>query len=65
MFAIATLQRSLRPAIMLGLTGTVCYLAVLGLPEARAAVLSAFTLLVGALWGERSALKIPGRKDQP
>lgn len=55
------LTTHLRALVILPLTGAVIYLAVAGVAEAKTAVIGGFTLLIGALWGERAALKIPGR----
>ena len=63
MDVLGTTQALVRPVIMVILCGAVCYLAIQGLPEARQALFGAFSILVGALWGERAALKIPGRVE--
>lgn len=49
-----------RPLIAFALTGLVSYLALMGNQEAITAIIAAFSVLLGALWGERSALKRPG-----
>lgn len=51
----------LRNILALTLAGGVVYLAALGHTEAQQALISAFTVLLGAIWGERAALKIPGK----
>lgn len=55
------LHTQLRPLVVLALTGAVVYLAASGVAEAKTALISGFTLILGALWGERAALKIPGK----
>ena len=55
------LHTQLRNLIALVLTGLVCWLALTGIQEAMTALIAAFSLLMGALWGERAALKIPGQ----
>jgi len=50
----------LRSCVAALLTTCVVYLALAGDQQARAAVVASFGILVGALWGERSALKRPG-----
>jgi len=55
------LHMHLRNLIALGLTGIVCWLALTGSQDAMTALIAAFSLLMGALWGERAALKIPGQ----
>mgnify|MGYP001599850555 FL=1 len=57
------ISRNLRNAVVLALTLIVCYLAYLGEEQARMALITSFTLLAGSLFGERAALKQPG-KDQ-
>jgi hypothetical protein len=57
------LSRHLRNIIALALTGVVIYLAVQGDQAAQAAIVAAFSVLVGAIWGERASLKIPGREQ--
>ena len=56
------LHTNLRNLIALALTGMVCWLAVYkGEPQAMAALIAAFSVLMGAIWGERAALKVPGK----
>ena len=57
------LQALQRPVIALSLTGLVLYLALQGNDRAIDTALTAFALLVGALYGERAALKIPGKQQ--
>ena len=59
--ASSWLHTNLRALILVILAGAVAYLAVLGIAEARGALIQTFTVLVFALWGERAALKIPGK----
>ncbi len=55
------LHINIRMLIALALTGMVCYLAASGVAEARSALISTFGVLAGSLWGERAALKTPGK----
>ncbi len=55
------LHTNLRSVIALALTGLVCYLALTGNSNAMAALTAAFSVLMGAIWGERAALKKPGQ----
>jgi hypothetical protein len=55
------LHNNLRNLIALVLTGIVCWLALTGREEAMTALIAAFSVLMGALWGERAALKVPGQ----
>ena len=55
------LHTNLRNLIAIALTGVVCYLAVLGSEAAQSSLVAAFGVLVGMIFGERGALKIPGR----
>jgi hypothetical protein len=55
------LQTHLRSLIALVLTGIVCWLALTGSKDAITALIAAFSVLMGALWGERAALKVPGK----
>ena len=55
------LHTNLRNLIALVLTVIVCWLALTGTHEAMTALIAAFSVLMGALWGERAALKIPGQ----
>ena len=57
------MSKVVRPVVIFALTGAVLYLAFRGSVEAQAGVISAFSVLMGALWGERAALKIPGEKQ--
>lgn len=59
------MQHYVRPLILLGLASTMIYLALQGDATAIAAVVSTFSTLGGALWGERSALKVPGAVAEP
>jgi len=55
-------SRHLRNMIAMILTIAVCYLALVqGDTTAAAALVASFSILVGAIWGERSALKRPGQ----
>src|SRR5262245_8152812 len=49
----AWLHTHLRNMIALGLTGMVGWLALSGSEDAMTALIAAFSLLMGALWGER------------
>lgn len=55
------LSANLRNIIALAVTLVMCWLAWEGTEQARTALVNAFMLLVGAIWGERAALKQPGR----
>lgn len=55
------LASHLRNIIAIALTSVVCYLALMGEQTAQAAVIAAFSVLAGAIWGERAALKRPGQ----
>ena len=55
------LSTNLRNIIALSLTVMICYLAYIGEQTAQAALVAAFSVLVGAIWGERAALKIAGK----
>lgn len=55
------LSTNLRNFIALALCVTVCYLAYIGIEQARTALVNGFMLLIGAIWGERAALKQPGK----
>ena len=50
-----------RPVAMLARIGLPGSLAITGNKEAITAVISACGLLCGATWGERAALKVPGK----
>jgi hypothetical protein len=52
---------NLRNMIALSLTGVVVYLALSGNHDAMVAVVTSYTVLMGAIWGERAALKQPGK----
>ena len=56
------LSNNLRNIIAVALTGMVCYLAVIGDQGASSALIAAFSVLAGAIWGERAALKVPGKE---
>ena len=55
------LHTNLRNLIAVALTVIVCWLALTGSHEAMTALIAAFSVLMGALWGERAALKVPGQ----
>ena len=55
------LSANLRNFIACALAGVVCWLALHGDRDATVALTAAFSVLVGALWGERAALKVPGK----
>ena len=55
------LHTNLRNLIAVALTGIVCWLAISGNHEATTAMIAAFSVLMGAIWGERAALKVPGK----
>ena len=57
----AWLHTNLRNLIALALTGLVCWLAYKENEHAITALIAAFSVLMGALWGERAALKVPGQ----
>lgn len=56
----SVLTAHVRPFVMLALVGGVIAMALMGNKDAMTALIGAFSVLVGALWGERAALKIPG-----
>jgi hypothetical protein len=58
---VSWFSSNLRNIIALALTLVVIYLAIMGDTTAQASIIAAFSVLVGAIWGERSSLKIPGR----
>ena len=53
------LSTNLRNLIAIAMTVMVCYLAWAGEQTAQAALVAAFSVLAGAIWGERAALKRP------
>ena len=55
------LYTNLRNLIAVALTLIVCWLALTGRQGAMTALIAAFSALMGALWGERAALKVPGQ----
>lgn len=55
------LHTQLRNLIALALTGLITWLALTGNESAMSAVIAAFSVLMGAIWGERAALKVPGQ----
>ena len=55
------LHTNLRNLIAVVLTLIVCWLALTRSHDAMTALIAAFSVLMGALWGERAALKIPGQ----
>ena len=60
---ITQILRLVRPIISLLLTVALLYLAYRGHDDAITALITAFSVLIGALWGERSALKVPGKEQ--
>jgi hypothetical protein len=60
---VSWLSSNLRNVIAIALTLVVIYLAIDGDTTAQASIIAAFSVLVGAIWGERGALKIPGRNQ--
>jgi hypothetical protein len=52
------LHVNLRNIVLLAVTATVCYLAVIGIAEARSGLIVTFTGLASYLFAERAALKI-------
>ena len=59
--SVGWLSGNLRNFIALSLTTVVIYLAVTGNHDASIALVASFSVLMGAIWGERAALKQPGR----
>jgi hypothetical protein len=57
------LSTNLRNLIALAMTAMVCYLALGGNHDAQIALVASFSVLMGAIWGERAALKTPGRES--
>ena len=55
------LRRNLRSLVILAVAGTSCYLALTGAEGAQNAILITFTSVVSFLFGERAALKSPGK----
>jgi len=55
------LSGQLRNLIALGLLGVICFLALSGIRDAQMAIIQAFTMFAAFLWGERAALKTPGK----
>lgn len=55
------MSRNLRNTVVIALTSMTCYLAWAGEEQARMALITSFTLLAGSLFGERAALKTPGK----
>lgn len=55
------ISTNLRNGVVITLTITICYLAYVGVADARMALVNAFMVLAGALFGERASLKVPGR----
>ncbi len=55
------LHTNLRSFLMIAIVGMVCWMAFEGDQQARAGLVAAFGVLIGMLWGERAALKIPGQ----
>lgn len=55
------LHTNLRNVILVSMTLVVCWMAVTGNRDAVVGLMGAFTSLVGFLFGERSALKVPGK----
>lgn len=56
---VSWLSEHLRSIVALALCTMVCYLAWQDNQQAQAALISAFGLLVGLIFGEQSALKRP------
>ena len=57
---LASIIRLQRPLIAIILTCLLVYLAMEGHDAAITAAITAFSLLIGHLFGERAALKVPG-----
>jgi hypothetical protein len=55
------LHTNLRSLIAIALTGLICWLGLTGNKDAMTALIAAFSVLMGAIWGERAALKVPGQ----
>ena len=55
------LHSHVRNIILLAVTGTVVYLALLDVGEARSVITTTFTGLASYLFAERASLKIPGK----
>ena len=55
------LKKNLRSIVVLAVTMLVCYLALSGVDSAQSAIGITFTSLVSFLFGERAALKSPGK----
>jgi hypothetical protein len=55
------MSANLRNFVVICMTGTLCYLVYKGNEQAQTAIIQGFMLLMGALWGERAALKVPGQ----
>lgn len=55
------LHTNLRNILAILITLPVVYLSLLGNTQAQAGLIAAFSVLVGMIWGERSALKVPGK----
>lgn len=54
------LHTNLRNILMIGIVGMVCWMAWQGNDQAQSALIAAFAVLVGMIFGERAALKRPG-----
>jgi hypothetical protein len=55
------LSANLRNLLIVLLVSMVCWMAYKGNEQAEAALIAAFSVLVGMLFGERAALKRPGQ----
>ena len=62
---MTSLSLNLRTIISLLLTLVVSLLALWGNDHAITGLIGAFSVLAGALWGERAALKVPGANNDP
>ena len=54
------LHTNLRSVLMVAITVVVCTLALMGNTSAEAGLIASFGVLIGHLYGERTALKKPG-----
>ena len=57
------LHTHVRNLILLAITGTVVYLAIIDVGEARSVITTTFTGLASYLFAERASLKIPGKSE--
>ncbi len=58
--ALSWFSANLRNMIAVALTLMVCVLCIRGEHDAIVALMGAFSVLMGSIWGERAALKRPG-----